>query len=164
MVANVKAAKGVAPVPAMLDAGVRVGLGTDGPMSGNTLDVIGQLGPVAMLHKLTTGDRTAMPARSVVEMATVGGARALGMGDRIGSLEVGKRADIAIIDATGAHMTPLYDPYSALVYAASAADTRHVIVDGRIVVEDRRLLTADAAAIKTAANGRRKRVLAALPG
>ena len=164
MVANIKAAKGVAPVPAMLESGVRVGLGTDGPMSGNTLDVIGQLGVVAKLHKLMSGDRTAMPARSVVEMATIGGARALGMDGRIGSLEVGKRADIAIIDATGAHMTPLYDPYAALVYAANAADVRWVIVDGRIVVKDRRLLTADAVAIKAAANGRRGRTLAALPG
>lgn len=164
MVANIKAAKGVAPVPAMLAAGVNVGLGTDGPMSGNTLDVIGQLGTVAKLHKLTSGDRTAMPARSVVEMATIGGARALGMGDRIGSLEVGKRADIAVVDATGAHMTPLYDPYAALVYAANAADVRHVIVDGRIVVEDRRLLTADTEAIKAAATGRRNGILAALPG
>ncbi len=164
MVANIKAAKGVAPAPAMLAAGVNVGLGTDGPMSGNTLDVIGQLGAVAKLHKLMSGDRTAMPARTVVEMATIGGARALGMGDRIGSLEVGKRADIAIIDATGAHMTPLYDPYAALVYAANAADVRHVIVDGRMVVEDRRLLTADAQSIKAAASGRQGAVLAALPG
>ena len=163
MVANIKAAKGVAPVPAMLEAGVRVGLGTDGPMSGNTLDVIGQLGYVAKLHKLMSRDRTAMPARAVVEMATIGGARALGLEDRIGSLEVGKRADIALIDATGAHMTPLYDPYAALVYAATPADVRTVIVDGRVVVEDRRLVTADATAIKAAATGRREAVLAALP-
>ena len=161
MVANIKAAKGVAPVPAMLAAGVRVGLGTDGPMSGNTLDVIGQLGYVAKLHKLTSGDRTAMPAREVVKMATIGGARALHLEDRIGSLEPGKRADVVLIDATGAHMTPLYDPYAALVYAASAADVRTVIVDGRIIVENRRLLTADADAVKAAATGRR--ILAALP-
>ncbi|NNG03405.1 MAG: amidohydrolase [Inquilinus sp.] len=164
MVANIKAAKGVAPVPAMLAAGVAVGLGTDGPMSGNTLDVIGQLGYVAKLHKLTAGDRTAMPAREVVAMATIGGARALGLDDRIGSIEPGKRADIVLIDATGAHMTPLYDPYAALVYAANAADVRTVTVDGRIVVEDRRLLTADTDAIKAAANDRRERILAALPG
>ncbi len=162
MVANVKAAKGVAPVPAMLAAGVHVGLGTDGPMSGNTLDVIGQLGYVAKLHKLTAGDRTAMPARMVVEMATIGGARALGLNDRVGSLEPGKRADIAVIDAAGAHMTPLYDPFAALVYAATPADVRTVVVDGRIIVEDRRLLTADAEAIKAAVNGRRDRILAAL--
>ena len=164
MVANIKAAKGVAPVPAMLAAGVRVGLGTDGPMSGNTLDVIGQLGCVAKLHKLTSGDRTAMPARTVVEMATLGGARALGMEDRIGSLEVGKRADIVLVDATGAHMTPLYDPYAALVYAANAADVRTVVVDGRIIVEDRRALTVDADAIKLAVTERRDRILAVLPG
>ncbi len=164
MVANIKAAKGVAPVPAMLEAGVRVGLGTDGPMSGNTLDVVGQLGYVAKLHKLMTADRTAMPARTVVEMATIGGARALGLDDRIGSLEVGKRADIALIDATGAHMTPLYDPYPALVYGATAADVCTVIVDGRVVVEDRRPLTADAEAIKATVSGRRDRILAALPG
>ena len=164
MVANIKAAKGVAPVPAMLAAGVRVGLGTDGPMSGNTLDVIGQLGYVAKLHKLTTGDRTAMPARTVVEMATLGGARALGMEDRIGSLEVGKRADIVLVDATGAHMTPLYDPYAALVYAATPADVRTVVVDGRVIVEDRRALTVDADAIKATVSSRRESILAALPG
>ena len=163
MVANVKAAKGVAPVPAMLAAGVPVGLGTDGPMSGNTLDVIGQLGYVAKLHKLTAGDRTAMPARLVVEMATIGGARALGLDDRIGSLEPGKRADVVLIDATGAHMTPLYDPYAALVYAATPADVRTVLVDGCIIVENRRLLTADAEAIKSAVNRRRDGILAALP-
>ena len=118
---------------------------------------------MAKLHKLTSGDRTAMPARTVVDMATRGGARALGMEDRIGSLEVGKRADIVLIDATGAQMTPLYDPYAALVYAATPADVRTVVVDGRVIVEDRRALTVDADAIKAAVSGRRDRILAALP-
>ena len=161
-VANAKAAKGVAPVPALRSAGVAVGLGTDGPMSGNTLDILGQLGFAAKLHKLIAGDRTAMPARDMVAMATIGGARALGLADRIGSLEPGKRADIVLVDATGAHMTPLHDPYAALVYAAHAGDVRTVVVDGRIVVEDRRLLTADADAIKAAATDRQGAVLAAL--
>ena len=89
--------------------------------------------------------------------------RALGLDDRIGSLEPGKRADIVLIDATGAHMTPLYDPFAALVYAATPADVGTVIVDGRIIVEDRRPQTADAEAIKEAVNGRRERILAALP-
>jgi cytosine/adenosine deaminase-related metal-dependent hydrolase len=143
MVANIKSAKGVAPVLKLRAAGVRVGLGTDGAMSGNTLDVIGQLGYVAKLHKLENHDRTVMPAIDVVEMATLGGARALHLEDRLGSLEVGKLADVIVIDTSSTSMVPLYDPYTALVYAASPRDVRTTIVNGREIMRDRRVQTVD---------------------
>jgi 5-methylthioadenosine/S-adenosylhomocysteine deaminase len=149
MVANIKSAKGVAPVLQMLREGVRVGLATDGPMSGNTLDIIGQLGYVAKVHKLDRKDRTVMPAVDVVEMATRGGARALHQEDRLGSLEPGKLADVIVIDTSGSHMIPLYDVYSALVYSASPRDVRTTIIHGRIVMEDRRILTVDAAEVRS---------------
>ena len=143
MVANIKSAKGVAPVLKLRAAGVRVGLGTDGAMSGNTLDIIGQLGYVAKLHKLANHDRTVMPAVDVVEMATIGGARALHLDDRLGSLEAGKLADLVVIDTNSTSMVPLYDPYTALVYAASPRDVRTTIINGREVMRDRRVQTVD---------------------
>jgi cytosine/adenosine deaminase-related metal-dependent hydrolase len=148
MVANIKSAKGVAPVLKMFNQDLRVGLGTDGPMSGNTLDVIGQLGYVAKLHKLDNKDRNVMPALNVVEMATRGGARALHREDQLGSLEPGKLADVIIIDKDATHLIPLYDPYSALVYAASPRDVRTTIIHGRVVMEDRRITTVDVAEVR----------------
>jgi 5-methylthioadenosine/S-adenosylhomocysteine deaminase len=143
MVANIKSAKGVAPVLKLRAAGVRVGLGTDGAMSGNTLDVITQMGYVAKLHKLANADRTVMPAVDVVEMATIGGARALHLEDRLGSLEAGKLADVVVVDTRSTSMIPLYDPYTALVYAASPRDVRITIVNGREILRDRKVLTVD---------------------
>ena len=130
MVANIKSAKGVAPAWKMFKQGVRVGLGTDGPMSGNTLDIIGQLGYVAKVQKLANHDRNIMPATDVVEMATMGGARALHMEDRIGSLETGKLADLIVLDRDSTTMTPFYDVYSTMVYAASAHDVTTTIIQG----------------------------------
>jgi len=149
MVANIKSAKGVAPALKMFDAGLRVGLGTDGPMSGNTLDVIGQLGYVAKLHKLDRKDRNVMPAVQVVEMATMGGARAIHREADLGSLEPGKLADVIIIDHDATNMIPLFDVYSALVYAASPKDVRTTIIHGRVIMEDRKILTIDAAEVRT---------------
>ena len=149
MVANIKSAKGVAPVLKMFNQGLRVGLGTDGPMSGNTLDIIGQLGYVAKLHKLDNKDRNVMPAVNVVEMATLGGARALHREDELGSLEPGKLADVIIIDRDATHLIPLYDPYSALVYAASPRDVRTTIIHGRVVMEDRRITSVDVAEVRS---------------
>lgn len=148
IVSNIKAGKGVAPVLAMLAAGVDVGLGTDGPMSGNTLDMVGLLGYTAKLQKLAQHDRRVMPAKDVVEMATRGGARAIHMDDRIGSLEVGKLADLLVIDTHSVNMIPMYDVYSALVYAANAHDVRTVIINGRQVVRDRQVLTVDVQKVK----------------
>jgi cytosine/adenosine deaminase-related metal-dependent hydrolase len=148
MVSNIKSAKGVAPAWKMFQQGVRVGLGTDGAMSGNTLDIIGQLGYVAKVQKLVNQDRNIMPAVDVVEMATVGGARALHMEDRIGSLEPGKLADMIVLDHNGTTMTPFYDVYSTLVYAAGARDVRTTIVNGRVIMEDRKIQTIDVSDVR----------------
>ncbi len=148
MEANIKSAKGVAPAWKMYNEGVRIGLGTDGPMSGNTLDVIGQLGYVAKVNKLANHDRNIMPAVDVVEMATMGGARALHMEDKIGSLEVGKMADVILLDHNSTVMTPFYDVCSTLVYAASPRDVRTTIINGRIVMENRKMKTVDVSEIR----------------
>ena len=148
MVANIKSAKGVAPALKMFDEGLRVGLGTDGPMSGNTLDLIGQLGYVAKVHKLDRKDRNVMPAIKVVEMATLGGARAIHREADLGSLEPGKLADVIIIDHESTAMVPLFDVYSALVYAASPRDVRTTIIHGQVVMENRQLLTVDTAEVR----------------
>ncbi|HHQ6610222.1 amidohydrolase [Morganella morganii] len=141
--ANTKSAKGVAPVTQMLEKGVRTGLGTDGPMSSNTLTTMNELNLVGKIHKLETKNRAAMPPLTVVEMATIGSARALHMEDKIGSLETGKRADIIVVDTKAPNMVPVYSPYAALVYGANGANVRHTIVDGVILMEDRQLLTVD---------------------
>ena len=137
MAANIKSGKGVAPVPEMLKRGLRVGLGTDGPMSGNTMDIVNQLGYVAKVHKLNRKDPTVMPAQKVVELATIGGARALHLEDITGSLEPGKRADVVVVSTDSIAMTPLHNPWSALVYGASPRDVSTVLVDGRILMEER---------------------------
>ena len=143
MSANVKSANDVAPGLEMFKQGLRIGLGTDGPMSGNSLSILEELHQVAKIHKLIRKDRSVMPPVDVVEMATIGGARALHMEDRIGSLEVGKLADIAVVSTHDVNMTPVYNPYSALVYSANAANVRHVIVNGQIIMQDRQVLTVD---------------------
>ncbi|MBR9985190.1 MAG: amidohydrolase [Desulfosarcina sp.] len=140
---NMKLASGIAPVTAMQSAGVTVSLGTDGCASNNNLDLFGEMGTAAKLHKVATFDPTALNAASVLNMATIDGAHAVGMADRIGSLEIGKQADIVILDTRTPHLTPMYHPESHIVYAAGGADVRHVLVAGRQVVRDRRLLTID---------------------
>lgn len=141
--ANTKSAKGVAPVAQMLEKGIRTGLGTDGPMSSNTLTTMNELNLVGKIHKLETKNRAAMPPLTVVEMATKGSARALHMDDKIGSLETGKLADIIVVDTKAPNMVPVYSPYAALVYGANGANVRHTIVDGVILMEDRQLLTVN---------------------
>jgi 5-methylthioadenosine/S-adenosylhomocysteine deaminase len=145
---NLKLASGVAPVPDLLRAGVRVGLGTDGAASNNELDPWAELQLAALLHKGVRLDPLAVPAPIALEMATIGGARALGLDDRIGSLEIGKRADVVVIELDENNLVPLYDAVSHLAYAVEAADVRTVLVDGRVVVRDRRLVTADEAALR----------------
>ncbi|MFO7713386.1 amidohydrolase [Desulfosarcina sp.] len=140
---NMKLASGIAPLTAMRAAGIIVSLGTDSCASNNNLDLFGEMGTAAKLHKVATGDPTALNAASVLKMATLDGARAIGLADLIGSLETGKQADIIVIDAHTPHLTPLYHPNSHLVYAADGADVRHVLVAGRQVVANRRLLTID---------------------
>lgn len=140
---NMKLAAGVAPVPEMLRRGIEVGLGTDGSASNNNLDLFGEMAMCAKLHKLFSADPTVLNAEKVLEMATLGGARVLGMADRIGSVAPGKRADIILVDVNKPHLTPLYNPFSHLVYAATGADVATSIIDGRVVMKGRRLLTID---------------------
>ena len=140
---NMKLASGIAPVPEMIARGITVGLGTDGCASNNNLDLFGEMDMAAKLHKAQKLDPTVMDAQTLIRMATIDGARALGFEEITGSLEVGKRADLIVIDINKPHLIPMYNPYSHIVYAANGHDVRHSIIDGRIVMEDRRLLTLD---------------------
>jgi len=140
---NMKLASGIAPVAAMMEHGITVGLGTDGCASNNDLDMFGAMSAAALLGKVERLDPTALPATAVVRMATRDGARVLGMGDRVGSLREGMRADVIIIDLDRPHLTPLYDEHSHIVYAMKGSDVKTVLIDGRTVMEDRRLLTID---------------------
>ena len=140
---NMKLASGVAPVPELLTKGVVVGLGTDGCASNNNLDMFQEMDTAAKLHKVYRGDPTAMNAISVVKMATINGAKVLGLENDIGSIEVGKKADLIIIDLNRPHLTPLYDYYSQLVYAVNGSDVTGSIIDGRVVMRDGKLTTID---------------------
>ena len=140
---NMKLASGVAPVPGMITRGITVGLGTDGCASNNNLDLFTEMDTAAKLHKVQRMDATVMDAVTVLRMATIEGARALGFDQEIGSLETGKKADIIIVDTQKPHLTPLYNPYSHIVYAARGNDVSHSIINGRIVMENRRLLTIE---------------------
>lgn len=145
-VSNLKLGCGIARVPDLLDAGVTVGLGTDGAVSSNTLDLLGAVKVAALVHK-AGGDPTAVGAEQAVRMATIESARALGLGDQLGSLEAGKRADLIVLDLAAPHLTPRHDPWSTLAYAAAAADVRDTVVDGRVLMRDRALLTLDEQAV-----------------
>jgi 5-methylthioadenosine/S-adenosylhomocysteine deaminase len=140
---NLKLASGIAPVPDMLRAGVLVGLGTDGAASNNELNLLAEIQMAALLHKGVRLDPLAVPAAAALEMATIGGARALKLDHLVGSLEPGKRADMVIIDLDEDNLVPLYDPVSHVAYAVETGDVRTVIVDGRIVLRDHVLTTAD---------------------
>lgn len=140
---NMKLASGFAPVPRILKKGITVGLGTDGCASNNNLDMFSEMDFAAKLHKVRTLDPTVMDARTVLRMATTESAKALGMGDVIGSLETGKKADIIVVNTNKPHLTPLYNPYSHLVYAAKGSDVSHSIVNGKLVMADRKVMTID---------------------
>ncbi len=133
---NLKLAAGIAPVPDLLAAGATVALGTDGPASSNDLDLLGAARLAALVHKGVSGDPTVVDAPTVLSMATLGGATALGLDDALGSLEVGKLADVVAVDLGTIHTRPVYDPVSSLVYAAGRGDVREVWVGGRRVVRD----------------------------
>ncbi|MFF4834371.1 amidohydrolase [Streptomyces sp. NPDC001315] len=145
-VSNLKLGCGIAPVARMLGAGVTVGLGTDGAVSSNSLDVLGAVRQAALVHK-AGGDPTAVGAEQAVRMATIEGARALGLGEHLGSLEPGKRADLIVLDLDAPHLRPAHDPWSTLAYAAHSADVRDTVVDGRVLMRDRALTTLDERAV-----------------
>ncbi len=140
---NMKLASGVAPIPELLKAGVKVGLGTDGVASNNDLDLFDEMNTAAILHKLNSKDPTVLDAQTVVEMATMGGARVLGMESEIGSLEAGKKADMILMDMMQPHAHPIYNIYSLLVYSMKGADVESVIIDGKFVMRDRKILNLD---------------------
>ena len=145
---NMKLASGVAPVPAYLKADVALGLGTDGAASNNDLNMWEEIDTAAKLHKLSSNDPRVVTALEALEMATVRGARALHLDAEIGSLEEGKRADLIVVDFDAPHQTPAYNVYSHLAYATKAADVRTVVVEGRVLMRDRRLLTLDEDAVR----------------
>lgn len=142
---NAKLGCGIAPLSDLLAAGVRVGIGSDGCASNNTLDLFRTMDFAAKLHKVATGDPTAAAAETVLRMATIEGARALGLDGEIGSLEAGKKADLVLLDCNRPHLVPMYRPASHLVYAARGGDVATVVIDGEIVYEQGRMTTVDTA-------------------
>jgi len=140
---NGKAGRGIAPIEKLRAVGVPVGIATDGAMSGNTLDLFSQFGPVSMFAKLLGRSRKPMPARQVIRMATIEGARVLGLDHAIGSLEPGKQADLIVLDLSAPRLHPIYDPYAMLVFAAMPTDVRHTMVAGTWLMVDRQVRSLD---------------------
>jgi 5-methylthioadenosine/S-adenosylhomocysteine deaminase len=140
-ISNLKLASGISPVPKMLKKGITVSLGTDSPCSNNTADMFEIMKTAAILHKGTNKNTTLMPAETVLEMATIDGAKALSWENEIGSIETGKKADLVVVNFTKPHLCPLYNETSHLVYAAKGADVETVIINGKIVMENRKLTT-----------------------
>jgi 5-methylthioadenosine/S-adenosylhomocysteine deaminase len=155
---NMKLASGTAPVTKYLQAGVAVGLGTDGAASNNDLDMFEAMRQAALLEKHATRDPTALPAQTALDLATSGGAKALGMDRLVGSLEAGKRADLITVSMASARQVPLYDAVSHLVYVTRGDDVRTTIVDGRVLMKDRQLRTLDRAAVIADANRMAQRI------
>jgi 5-methylthioadenosine/S-adenosylhomocysteine deaminase len=140
---NMKLGSGIAPIPQMINRGIIVGIGTDGGASNNNMDLFTEMDMAAKLHKVQAMDPTVMDALTVLKMATIEGAKALGISHETGSLETGKKADVIIVDTNKPHLTPMYNPFSHLVYAARGQDVSHTIINGRLVMENRQLLTLD---------------------
>ena len=161
---NMKLASGIAAVPQWVTKGIKAGLGTDGAASNNDLDMFEAMRAAAMLHKIATLDPTAMPAKLALELATRRGAEALGMADRIGSLEAGKQADIITVTMAGARQTPMFDPISHLVYVTRGDDVRTTIVGGRVLMRDRQVQTLPRADVLRDADVMAERVRQAVAG
>jgi cytosine/adenosine deaminase-related metal-dependent hydrolase len=155
---NLKLGSGIAPVPELIAKGVSVSLGADGAPCNNNLDAFLEMRLAALVQKGRVGPE-ALPAKEVFDLCTLGGARALGLEAEVGSLEVGKRADLAVLDLGGAHTAPGGDLYSRIVYAARATDVTHVVVDGAVLVEDRRLVRMDEAEVAAVARAELKKLL-----
>ncbi|MEM3731440.1 MAG: amidohydrolase [Candidatus Bathyarchaeia archaeon] len=140
-ISNLKLASGVCPLPKLLDAEITVSLGTDSPCSNNTADIFDVMKVTAILHKGLSNNPAIIPAEKVIEMATIDGAKALSWDNEIGSIEIGKRADLAIINVKKPHLCPIYDEKSHLVYVVKASDVETVIINGKIIMENRKLTT-----------------------
>ena len=149
--ANLKLASGIADIRAMRAAGMVVALGADGAPCNNWMDPWTELREAALLAKVATGEADAVPAAAALELATIEGARALGLDDEIGSLEVGKKADLVVVDQGGLHKEPGGDAYSRLVYATRPTDVRHVFADGRQLLDGGELTTLDRDQVRTTA-------------
>ena len=157
---NTKLASGICKVPQLLEAGVNVTSGTDGAPCNNTCDMLQEMRLAGILHKVSTMDPTAVPAETVLEMATINGAKAVNLFDSIGSLEIRKKADFVVLDMRAVHLQPWFNPVSAVVYSATGRDVEMVLVDGKEVVKNGRLLTMDEQAIWREAERRSKEVVA----
>jgi len=158
-ISNLKLASGISPVPKMLRKGITVSLGTDSPCSNNTADMFETMKATALLHKGANKNPTLTPAKQVLEMATVEGAKALSWENEIGSIDVGKKADLTIIDFNKPHLCPLYNEVSHLVYAAKSADVNTVIINGKIVMENGQLTTIKIEKVLETAEKAKKRLL-----
>lgn len=156
---NAKLASGICRVPDLQKAGVNIGLGTDGAPCNNTCDLLQEMKLAAIIHKSISYDPTAVPAEAVLEMATIHGAKALGLQDSIGSLEVGKKADFVAVDMRGIHHQPWFSAVSAIVYTATGRDVDIVVVDGKMVVKEGNLLTMNERDIVEEAKKRSKEVV-----
>lgn len=156
---NLKLASGIAPVVKMLNAGVKVTFGTDGAASNNDLNILSEMSTAAKLHKAVSGDPTALNAKTALLMATRWGAEVLGLGEVTGSLEKGKTADLIIANLKKPHLTPLYNIYSHIVYSMRPSDIEMVMVNGKLVVNDGKLLTADESEILSKAKNWSKKIL-----
>ena len=143
MESNLKLASGFAPVVSMLTAGVKVSFGTDGAASNNDLSILSEMSTTAKVHKALSNNPTVLDAKTALLMATRWGSEVLGLGNAIGSIEPGKIADLIIMDIDKPHLTPLYNIYSHIVYAAMASDVEAVMVNGKMVLNNRKLITAD---------------------
>jgi 5-methylthioadenosine/S-adenosylhomocysteine deaminase len=159
---NMKIASGIAPVAKMLAAGVHVGLGTDGAASNNDLDMWEEMRLAAFLQKVEQMNPEVLPANTVLTMATRGGAAAIGMGDTIGSIEVGKRADLIQVGFDDVHHIPTFDVISHLVYVSDEQDVTTVVVDGQLLMQDRKILTIDTAKVANEARALAARIQASL--
>ena len=159
---NMKLASGVAPVAAMLQAGVLVGLGTDGAASNNDLDMWEEMRLAALLQKVDRMDPTVLPATTVLRMATSGGAEAIGLGDQIGSLETGKRADLIQVSFDDVHFIPTFDVMSHLVYVADEQDVAAVVVDGKVLMSGGEFRTIDTTRVRLEAVALADRIQAAI--
>lgn len=156
---NMKLASGVAPIPRLIEKGICVGMGTDGCASNNDLDLFQEMDSVAKLHKAKSLDPTVMDAATVLKMATINGAWALGLEPVIGSLEKGKKADLIIVDTNKPHLTPMYNPVSHLVYAATGSDVTTSIINGTVVMENGTIETMDIQAVMDDVNKIAKEII-----
>jgi 5-methylthioadenosine/S-adenosylhomocysteine deaminase len=159
---NMKLASGACPSWDLVRRGVKLAIGTDGPASNNNLDLFEEMRSASFLSKLVTGNPEALDAPTLLRMATIGGAEALGLQDRIGSLELGKLADVIVIDLSKPHLMPLFDPVSHLIYSAKGSDVRDVLVNGRFVVRNRNVMTVDTIGLYDEIRGLAKKIAGAL--